>query len=168
MPVVTVDLGVNRLAVMGAFRNEKLTATKFIHGGKVHHHRHQLLNVIANKRRQSGRLQANVQDNVDLWQKVRNMDENTARQVARQIVNFALDHAAKVIVLEYLRRYRPPKERMSRSGRKNHKRAYWLRGKIMRPFSSPSTHLREKKVSPTTADHHILRCYRATVDTTFA
>ncbi|MCL4318776.1 MAG: transposase [Firmicutes bacterium] len=132
MSVVTVDLGVNRLAVMGAFRSDKLTATKFIHGGKVNHHRHQLLNVIANKRSQSGRLQANAQDNVELWGKVRHIDENAARQVARQIVDFALAHEAKVIVLEYLRRYRPPKERMSRSGRKNHKRAYWLRGQIMK------------------------------------
>jgi len=113
-------------------RSERQTdGDKIYSRGKVNHHRHQLLNVIANKRRQSGRLQANVQDNVDLWEKVRNIDENTARQVARQIVNFALDHEAQVIVLEYLRRYRPPKERMSRSGRKNHKRAYWLRGKIM-------------------------------------
>lgn len=50
MPVVTVDLGVNRLAVMGAFRDDKLLATQCIHGGKVNHHRHQLLNAIANKR----------------------------------------------------------------------------------------------------------------------
>ncbi len=38
---------------------------------------------------------------------------------------------AKVIVLEYLRGYQAQKEKMSRSGKKNHKRAYWLRGKIM-------------------------------------
>ncbi len=132
MSVVTVDLGVNRLAVMGAFLNDQLMSTKFIHGGKLNHHRHQLLNVIANKRSQSGRLQANVQDNVDLWEKVRNIDENAALQVARQIVDFAIAHEAKVIVLEYLRGYRSPKERMSRTGRKNHKRAYWLRGKIMK------------------------------------
>jgi IS605 OrfB family transposase len=131
MSVIAVDLGVNRLAVMGAFLNDQLTATKFIHGGELNHQRHRLLSVIANKRSQSGRLQANVQDNVDLWEKVRNIDENVARQVARQIVDFAIAHEAKVIVLEYLRGYRSPKERMSRTGRKNHKRAYWLRGKIM-------------------------------------
>ena len=38
---------------------------------------------------------------------------------------------AKVIVLEYLRGYQAQKEKMSRSGKKNHKRVYWLRGKIM-------------------------------------
>ncbi len=59
------------------------------------------------------------------------MDENAARQVARQIVDFALAHHAKVIVFEYLRGYQAPKEKMSRAGRKNHKRAYWLRGKIV-------------------------------------
>ncbi|MDA8206143.1 MAG: hypothetical protein M0Z36_08740 [Thermaerobacter sp.] len=98
MPVVTVDLGVNRLAVMGAFRNDKLVATQYIRGGPVNHHRHQLLNVIHHKRSQSGKLQAGVQDDVDLWEKVRNIDENTARKVARQIVNFAMSHEAKVIV----------------------------------------------------------------------
>lgn len=66
-----------------------------------------------------------------LWEKVRHLDANAARQVARQIADFALTHEAKVIVFEYLRRYKTPKEKMSRSGRKNHKRAYWLRGQIM-------------------------------------
>ncbi len=131
LPVVTVDLGVNRLAVMGAFVNHELIATKFIHGGELNHKRHLLLNVINKKRAQSGRLQSGVQDNQALWAKVRNMDDNAARQVARQIVNFAIEHDAHVIVLEYLRGYRAPKEKMSRSGRKNHKRAYWLRGQIM-------------------------------------
>lgn len=132
MPVVTVDLGVNRLAVMGAFMNSQLVATKFIHGGELNHHRHQLLTVIHRKRQQSGRLQPDVQDNALLWEKVRNLDENAARQVASQIVGFAKTHDAKVIVFEYLRRYRPSKERMSRSGRKNHKRGYWLRGQIVK------------------------------------
>ncbi len=131
MPIVTVDLGVNRLAVMGAFLNDQLMTTQFIPGGTLNHQRHQWLNVIANKRSQSGRLPANVHDNVDLWEKVRNIDENAVRQVARQIVNFAITHKAKVIVFEYLRGYKAPKEKMSKAGRKNHKRAYWLRGKIM-------------------------------------
>ncbi|MHB1612072.1 MAG: zinc ribbon domain-containing protein [Sulfobacillus sp.] len=132
LPVVTVDLGVNRLAVMGAFALGQLLATQFIAGGALNHKRHLLLNAIDKKRRQSGRLPMGVQDNVRLWERVRHLDENAARQVARQIVDFALAHNAKVIVFEYLRGYRPPKERMNRSGRKNHKRAYWLRGQIMK------------------------------------
>ena len=66
-----------------------------------------------------------------LWNKIRNLDENAARQVAHQIVDFALQHDAKVIVFEYLRKYQASKEKLSRSGRKNHKRAYWLRGQIV-------------------------------------
>ena len=131
MPVVTVDLGVNRLAVMGAFREDKLRASKFIHGGPLNHQRHLLLNRIHQKRTQSGRLQKDVPDNVDLWNTVRHLDENAARQVARQIVDFALQHDAHVIVFEYLRKYKAPQEKMSRAGRKNHKRAYWLRGQIV-------------------------------------
>ena len=131
LPVVTVDLGVNRLAVMGAFRLGQLLATQFISGGALNHQRHLLLNAISQKRGQSGRLQKDVQDNVDLWNTVRHLDENAARQVARRIVDFACQHGASVIVFEYLRKYQAPKEKMSRSGRKNHKRAYWLRGQIV-------------------------------------
>jgi IS605 OrfB family transposase len=132
LPVVTVDLGVNRLAVMGAFRDHRLVATQFIHGGALNHTRHLLLNAIYNKRAQSGRLPKDVSDNVPLWDKVHHLDDNAARQVARQIVDFALQHAARVIVFEYLRKYQAPKEKMSKAGRKNHKRAYWLRGQIVR------------------------------------
>ncbi len=132
MTVVTVDLGVNRLAVIGAFHWGKLAATQFIAGGSLNHHRHRILTTIFHKRQQSGRLQKDVLDNGDLWQKVQNLDENAARQVAVRIVRFAQAHQAPVIVFEYLRRYHQPKEKMSRARRKNHKRAYWLRGKILR------------------------------------
>ena len=132
LPVVTVDLGVNRLAVMGAFFLGQLRATQFIPGGALNHKRHLLLNAISKKRAQSGRLPKDVQDNVPLWKKVRHLDENAARQVARQIVDFALQQGAQVIVFEYLRKYQAPKEKRSRSGRKNHKRAYWLRGQIVK------------------------------------
>ncbi len=131
LSVVTVDLGVNRLAVMGAFALGQLLDTQFISGGALNHKRHLLLQAISKKRAQSGRLPKDVHDNVHLWEKVRHLDENAARQVARQIVDFALAHNAKVIVFEYLRGYEAPKEKMSRAGRKNHKRAYWLRGQIV-------------------------------------
>ena len=83
MPVVTVDLGVNRLAVMGAFWDSQLIATQFIQGGALNHSRHLLLNTINKKRAQSGRLLKNVPDNVYLWEKVRHLDDNAAPQVAR-------------------------------------------------------------------------------------
>ncbi|WP_232796691.1 zinc ribbon domain-containing protein [Kyrpidia spormannii] len=132
MPVVAVDLGVGRLAVMGAFVEGKLAATRFVDGRALNHRRHRLLTAIHRKREQSGRLQPGVQDNANLWNKIRNLDENAAKQTAVTIVQFAMEHGARVIVFEHLRRYRPPKERMSKSGRKNHKRAYWLRGQIMK------------------------------------
>ncbi len=36
-----------------------------------------------------------------------------------------------MIVFEYRRKYQAPTEQMSRSVRKNHKRAYWVRGQIV-------------------------------------
>jgi IS605 OrfB family transposase len=132
MPVVTVDLGVNRLAVIGAFGEGRLRATRFVDGKALNHRRHRLLAAIYRKRQQSGRLQPGVQDNVALWNKIRNLDKNAARQTAVTIVRFAKEHGAKVIVFEHLRQYRPPNEKRSQSGRKNHKRGYWLRGQIMK------------------------------------
>jgi len=85
MAVVTVDLGVNRLAVMGAFLNSRLIAAKFIHGGTLNHHRHQLLRVINNKRTLSIRLQPSVQDNASLWEKVRNLDDNLRGRLPRRL-----------------------------------------------------------------------------------
>ncbi len=58
LPVVTVDLGVNRLAVMGAVSLGQLQATQFIPGGARNHQRHLLLQAISKKRAQSGRLSA--------------------------------------------------------------------------------------------------------------
>jgi hypothetical protein len=55
LSVVTVDLGVNRLAVMGAFLHSQLIATQFIDGAALNHSRHLLLNTINTKRAQSGR-----------------------------------------------------------------------------------------------------------------
>jgi hypothetical protein len=128
--VVTVDLGVNRLAVMGAFVAGKLAATRFVDGSALNHRRHRLSAAIHRKREHSGRLQPGVQNNANLWARIRNLDENAARQTAVTIVRFAKKLGAKVIVCEHLCRYRPPKEKMNRGGRKNHKWAYWLRGQI--------------------------------------
>jgi IS605 OrfB family transposase len=132
MPVVTVDLGVNRLAVMGAFGNGRFRATRFVDGRALNHRWHRLLAAIHRKRQQSGSQQTGTQDNAALWNKIRNLDKNSARQTAVAIVQFAKEHGAKVIVFEHLRSYRPPKKKRSQSGQKNHKLGYWLRGQIMK------------------------------------
>jgi hypothetical protein len=67
---------------MGAFCYDHLMAALFYSRGELNHKRHGLLNVIHSQRRQSRGLQANIQDNGDLWEKMRNMNENAARQVA--------------------------------------------------------------------------------------
>ena len=131
IPVTTVDLGVNNLATAINWQDHKIKDIKFISGRQLNHERKQLLTQINNNRSQSGLLQKGVRDNVSLWRKIRNKDDDAAWQVARSIVDFTIKNGSKVIVFEYLRKYRPPKERMSKSGRKNHKRAYWLRGKIL-------------------------------------
>jgi hypothetical protein len=43
----------------------------------------------------------------------------------------SLQHEAQMMVLESLRKYNAPQEKRSKAGRKNHKRADWLRGQIV-------------------------------------
>lgn len=132
MSVTTVDTGANNLAVAIAWSNNQKVDTMFLPGKQLNHERKQLLEIINNKRSQSGRLVKGETDNITLWRKIRNKDEDATWQVARAVVNFAIKNNSKVIVFEYLRKYQPGKTAMNKSGRKNHKRSYWLRGKMLK------------------------------------
>jgi hypothetical protein len=48
------------------------------------------------------------------------------------LTGFALHHGAQVIMFDYLQNHQAPKEMMSRSGRKSHKRDCWLRCQIVK------------------------------------
>ncbi|MBA3534494.1 MAG: transposase [Ardenticatenales bacterium] len=106
-------------------------ATRFIRGGKaLHARRRRLLGKVARKRRQSGILMAGETDNVKLWQKIRAIDESEAHRVSRRIVEFAQAHGAAILVFEHLDNLKPQQGRYSKRG--NEKRAYWLKGKIVK------------------------------------
>lgn len=62
------------------------------------------------------------------WNKIKRCEQDAARQIARQIVDFALKHGCAVIVFEFLGKLRPQKGRYSR--RSNQKRAYWLKSTV--------------------------------------
>ncbi|MBA3531386.1 MAG: transposase [Ardenticatenales bacterium] len=105
--------------------------TRFIRGGKnLHARRRRLLGKVARKRRQSGILTEGEADNIKLWQKIRAIDEYEAHRVSQRIVEFAQAHRATILVFEHLGNLKPQKGRYSQ--RSNEKRAYWLKGKIVK------------------------------------
>jgi IS605 OrfB family transposase len=128
----SVDLNINDgLAVCTILTADgKVVASRFIRGGNELQHRRKLqLGRIARKRSQTkGIIPEGVRDNKQLWEKVRNLDDNAAHLVSRRIVEFALEHGATILVFEHLGNFKPQKGKYSKRG--NEKRAYWLRGKI--------------------------------------
>jgi len=78
----------------------------------------------------SPQLATGEQDNVALWRKIRDRDEQLAHLVSRRIVQFAREHEARVIVFEHLGNLTPEKGKYSR--RSNTKRAFWMKGRIFR------------------------------------
>nr|MBA3531909.1 transposase [Ardenticatenales bacterium] len=105
--------------------------TRFMRGGQaLHARRRRLLGKVAVKRSQSGILSEGEADNVKLWQKIRAMDEYEAHRVSRRIVEFAQKHGATILIFEHLDNLKPQKGRYSQ--RSNEKRAYWLKGKIVK------------------------------------
>ncbi|MBA3532719.1 MAG: transposase [Ardenticatenales bacterium] len=106
-------------------------ATRFMRGGQeLHARRRRLLGKVAVKRSQSGILTEGEVDNVKLWQKIQAIDEYEAHRVSRRIVEFAQAYGATILIFEHLDNLKPQKGRYSQRG--NEKRAYWLKGKIVK------------------------------------
>lgn len=91
--------------------------------------RKRLLGMVATKRKQTGVIAEDEQDNARTWQRIRDIDENEAHRISRLIVNFAVANSATVLVFEHLQNLRP--ERGKYSVRTNRKRNYWIKGKIV-------------------------------------
>jgi len=108
-----------------------ILATRFIGGGKeISGFRKKLLGRVARNRSQTGLLAEGEQDNVALWRKIRDRDEQFAHLVSRRIVQFAREQEARVLVFEHLGHLTPEKGKYSR--RSNTKRAFWMKGRIFR------------------------------------
>jgi putative transposase len=104
-------------------------ATLFIGGGqRVSGFRKLQFGRIARNRSQTGVIEDGVQDNADLWKKIRNVDEQVAHLVSKRIVQFAQKHQASILMFEHLGNLKPAKGKYSRRG--NSKRAFWMKGRI--------------------------------------
>lgn len=129
LPIATVDLGVNNLAVAVAFQGAKVTGTLFIPGRPHEQRRFRRLKAIAVRQHKTGG-RAKRGANHTIWKHLKHREDAVAQQVARQIVDFAQANGSKVIVFEALSHMRSP-QRIGWMKRQNVRRSYWMRGKIM-------------------------------------
>jgi len=130
LPVTTVDVGENNLAVAVAFDGAKVKGTLFIPGRQHEQRRFRRLKAIAVRQRKTG-CRPKRGSNQRIWRSVRDGEEDVAKQTARRIVDLAKAHGSKVIVFEALGRMHNPK-RTGWMKRQNLRQSYWMRGKIMR------------------------------------
>lgn len=162
--VMGVDLNLNgHLAVIRIINSEnKVIKTAYL--GKLTEHmekREELLDAINMKRKQTagtfdvsskrgngknGKLQKN--ENVTLWNKIRNTEDNLAHQVSAEIVKLAKEHNCDLIVFEYLDSLKPSKEKYGKKS--NRDRGYWMKSRVFNQVEYKAHHegIRVNKVSP--------------------
>ena len=130
LPVTTVDLGENNLAVMAAWRGSKVTGTRFVRGREHEGRRMRRLSAIRLRQRASGKPTRGVRSNTRRWVTLAHVEKDAARKTAREIVDFAKAHGAKAIVFEALNRM-PSARRTGWTRRQNLRRSRWTRGRIL-------------------------------------
>jgi putative transposase len=156
-----VDLNINDTLAVCTLQTVDGTvlASRFFRGGnELHGRRKTRLGRIARNRRKTGLLAEGEQDNRALWAKVRHLDEHTAHQLSRRIVDFASTSGASILVFEHLGHFRP--ERGKYSHRANANRSYWLRGKIFRfsRYKAWNQGIVTCRVNPRNTSRHCARC----------
>ena len=129
--ICAIDLNMDDALAVCTIRDVEgsVLATKFIgRGQRANGFRKRVLGRIARNRSQTGIIEQGVQDNADLWAKIRNSDENLSHLVSCRIVQFAQQYGASILVFEHLGNLKPEKGKYSR--RSNRKRAFWMKGRI--------------------------------------
>lgn len=159
--ICAVDLNINEQLAVCTIRDVKgsTLATLFIGGGqRVSGFRKKQLGRIARNRHQTGNIAENEQDNVDLWKKIRNIDDHMSHLVSARIVQFAQKHEATVLVFEHLGNLKPAKGKYSKRG--NEKRAYWMKGRIFNysKYKAYNAGILTSRVSPRNTSCTCARC----------
>lgn len=96
--IIAVDLGINNDAVCSAMcSNGTVVDRKFINLSSEKARLAQLLNRLKRQQRERGSKSGNK-----LWKKINQINEYIAQQTANQIIKFAIEQGASVIVSEYL------------------------------------------------------------------
>jgi transposase len=159
--ICAVDLNINEHLAVATIRDVEgsTLATLFIGGGqRVSGFRKRILGFIAHNRKQTGILAQGEQDNADLWNKIRNVDEQVAHLVSCRIVAFAQKHEATILVFEHLGNLKPEKGKYSKRG--NSKRAFWMKGRIFKyaKYKAYNAGILTSRVSPRNTSRECACC----------
>ncbi len=159
--ICAVDLNINKQLAVCTIRDVKgsTLATRFIGAGqRVSGFRKQQLGRIARNRSKTGVIAENEQDNAQLWQKLRHVDENLSHLVSKRIVEFSQEYEATVLVFEHLGNLKPEKGKYSRRG--NSKRAFWMKGRIFKyaKYKAYNAGIITTRVSPRNTSRKCSNC----------
>lgn len=160
--ICSVDLNLEQHLAVCTVRTVEgsILATRFIGGGRrVNGLRKHHLGRIARNRRKTGIIAISEQDNADLWNKIRNTDEQVAHLVSARIVQFAQQYEATILVFEHLGNLKPAKGKYSRRG--NSKRAFWMKGRIFKyaKYKAYNAALITSRVNPRNTSRECARCH---------
>jgi IS605 OrfB family transposase len=149
--ICAIDLNINEHVAVCTIRDVEgsTLATLFIGGGqRVSGFRKKHLGRIARNRSRTGIIARSEQDNADLWNKIRSVDDSFAHLVSRRIVLFAQVHKASIVVFEHLGNLKPEKGKYSKRG--NSKRAFWMKGRIFKytKYKAYNAGILTSRVSP--------------------
>lgn len=104
--VCAVDVGINTLATASIVSSDgTVDARRFFHPASDIDRRNRRGDRIRRKARKTGNLSKGFCRH--LYRKARNINEQIAQKVSRELVDFALAHEANVVVLENLKGWRP-------------------------------------------------------------
>ena len=161
MKICAIDLNMDGALAVCTIRDAEgsTLATKFIGDGqRVNGFRKSQLGRIARNRSQTGIIEQGIQDNADLWAKIRNYDEHLSHLVSCRIVQFAQQYGASVLVFEHLGSLKPEKGKYSR--RSNSKRAFWLKGRIFNysKYKAYNAGILTSRVNPKDTSHTCAKC----------
>jgi len=160
--ICSVDLNLGENIAVCTVRTVEgsILATTFIGGGReISGFRKKQLGRIARNRHKTGIIAEGEQDNRDLWNKIRHVDEQAAHLASTRIVQFAKQHEATILVFEHLDNLRPVKEKYSRRG--NTKRAFWMKGRIFKyaKYKAYNAGIITSRVNPRNTSRECAHCH---------
>ena len=130
LKVGTVDLNADS-AGAAAWEGARCRGIRTVWHARENAKREKALQKVARRQKRSGRPVKGQRSNGGLWRYIAGLDAAVAWRVAAAIVAWAVAAGLQVLVFEHLRPYRPERG-LSWSRRTNRKRAYWLRGKLLK------------------------------------
>ena len=159
--ICAIDLNMDGALAVCTIRDVEgsVLATKFIgRGQRANGFRKMQLGRIARNRSRTGIIEQGVQDNADLWAKIRNYDENLSHLISCRIVQFAEAYGASVLVFEHLGNLKPEKGKYSR--RSNSKRAFWMKGRIFKytKYKAYNAGILTSRVNPRDTSRTCAKC----------